>query len=274
MADDPYEIPEAELQPENPPPTGYHEPVACGAGQSVRWFSDGWRLFTASPLMLVVMGVLIMVIFGVVGLVPLLGWLLVALFWPHLIAGLYLALEHAAAGEPVMFGDLFSPFRNPGPLLGIGALYLVAQIVLFVIMMVFSMGGVGMSGMMSTMIHPESATAHMQMGGVAALWVLLGGLVVLALSIPLAMAVVFAPILTYRHGVPALEAMKLSFRGCWRNILPFFLWGLIWLVAYIALALIFIIPVLGWLVGVAALFVLMPLSFANFYRAWEDIYLR
>jgi hypothetical protein len=68
--------------------------------------------------------------------------------------------------------------------------------------------------------------------------------------------------------------MKQSFRGCWRNILPFFLWGLIWLVAYIALALVFLVPVLGWLVGVAALFVLMPLGFANFYRAWEDIYLR
>lgn len=272
MAEDPYETPGAALQPDTAAPGGYHEPTACRAGQAVQWFSSGWRLFATNPLMLVVISVLLLVIFGVVSLVPLLGWLLAALFWPHLIARLYLALEHAAAGRPVEFADLFRPFGTPGPLLGIGAFYLVAQILLFLVMMVFSMGGIGMSGMLSAISHPEVAGSQMQMGVQGALWMLLGLLIVLALSIPLAMAVIFAPILTYRHAVPALEAFKLSFQGCWRNILPFFIWSLIWLLVYVALALVFFIPVLGWLVGIVALFVMMPLGFANLYRAWEDIF--
>ena len=58
-------------------------------------------------------------------------------------------------------------------------------------------------------------------------WVILGGLVAVLLSIPLVMAYWFAPTLVAVNGMRAWPAMKLSFRACLWNILPFLVYGII-----------------------------------------------
>jgi uncharacterized membrane protein len=83
------------------------------------------------------------------------------------------------------------------------------------------------------------------------------------LFIPLLMAFWFAPALVVHNEVPAFEAMKLSFIGCLRNIMPFLVYGLCALV----LSLIAMIPLfLGMLV-------LSPVLVASIYVAYKEIYL-
>jgi uncharacterized membrane protein len=76
------------------------------------------------------------------------------------------------------------------------------------------------------------------------------------------MAYWFAPALIAMEGMSALSAMKLSFLGCLRNILPFLLYGVLALVMFFIGA----IPVgLG-------LLVVMPVMTASMYTAFRDIY--
>jgi uncharacterized membrane protein len=87
-------------------------------------------------------------------------------------------------------------------------------------------------------------------------------LVGMALMIPLMMMFWFAPSLVALNDIPALTAMKLSFLGCIKNILPFLLYGLI---AFV-LMLIAVIPFgLG-------LLILSPVLIASIYAGYRDIY--
>jgi len=98
----------------------------------------------------------------------------------------------------------------------------------------------------------------------AGLKVLLVMLVMLLLLVPVAMMFWFAPvILVLNDEVGVLESMKLSFRGCLKNLLPFLLYGLLGFVLSIVAS----IPLmLGWLV-------LTPVVIASIYAAYKDIYL-
>jgi uncharacterized membrane protein len=82
--------------------------------------------------------------------------------------------------------------------------------------------------------------------------------------IPVVMAVWFAAPLIVFHERSAVEAMKESFTGCLKNILPFLLYGVIAMLLGILASL----PVgLGWLV-------LGPVIAASVYTSYRDIYFR
>jgi len=66
------------------------------------------------------------------------------------------------------------------------------------------------------------------------------------------------------HDLGAVEAMKQSFTGCLRNIVPFLVYGIIGFL----LAIVASIPLgLGWLV-------LAPVLAASIYTGYRNIYLR
>lgn len=275
MSENPYQTPEAAMPPPEMPGTGWHEPTACPAGQGSTWFFEGWNLFRKAPGMLIVMLLLIFVCMLVVGWIPFLGGLVIVLFSPHFRAGFYQALQHAFNDEEVAISDLFAPLQKPMPLLVVGALYLAATIVLGLVIGVFFVGGMGLGGMHAMM----SGQAGMAGGGfnpaAMGLSMLLGMLIAMALWIPVMMAFLFAPILVFLHGVEPVDALKLSFRACLRNMVPFLIWGLVWLVALIVVGLIVaFIPFIGWLFGIAFFLVAMPLYAASIYQAWLDIFVR
>src|SRR5699024_8206828 len=88
-------------------------------------------------------------------------------------------------------------------------------------------------------------------------------LVMMALMLPLMMMIWFAPALIMLNGVAPTEALKMSFVGCLRNILPMLIYGLICTILLIAGAL----PLfLGWLV-------VYPIFICSIYTAYRDIYL-
>ena len=91
---------------------------------------------------------------------------------------------------------------------------------------------------------------------------LLAWLIALALMVPVFMAVWFAPPLAVFNELGAFDALKASFLGCLKNIVPFLIYGLI----LFCLAFLATIPVLlGWLV-------LGPVIGASIYTSYRDIY--
>jgi len=95
-----------------------------------------------------------------------------------------------------------------------------------------------------------------------ALTVVLAVLVMLALLLPVIMAIWFAPPLVAFHGRGAIEAMQESFLGCLKNIVPFLVYGVVFMVLGILAS----IPLgLGWLV-------LGPVLAASAYTSYKDIF--
>jgi uncharacterized membrane protein len=88
-------------------------------------------------------------------------------------------------------------------------------------------------------------------------------LLITALTIPVNMALWFAPALVLLRDQPASGALLQSFRACLKNLIPFLLYGFILFV----LALLASIPAgLGWLV-------LGPVVIGSTYAAYRDIFL-
>jgi hypothetical protein len=186
--------------------------------------------------------------------IPVLGPIANALLWPMFSAGLALGCRALAEGQPLELGHLFAGFRERlGTLAGVGALTLAIS---FAIGIVVAVGmGVGFATMFS---GAKPATPE------AAMAALLAGLVMLALLLPLFMAVWFAPLLVVFHERGVLEAMKESFQGCLRNVVPFLVYG----VAGFVLMVLASVPVLlGWLA-------LGPVLIASIYTAYRDIYFK
>jgi uncharacterized membrane protein len=92
---------------------------------------------------------------------------------------------------------------------------------------------------------------------------LLAILVMLALTIPLYMAIWFAPALVVFHDVKPIAAMRASFSACMVNFIPFLVYGVVTFV----IAIIATIPLgLGWLA-------FMPVLWASEYAGYRDIYI-
>jgi uncharacterized membrane protein len=120
---------------------------------------------------------------------------------------------------------------------------------------VVALTGVKVYGLMSPEANAEQVFA-------AAATVALAGLIMLALMLPLVMATWFAPALIVFNELGAWSAMKASFVGCLKNVLPFLLYGVIGLVAG---AIASVPLLLGWLV-------LAPVLAASVYTSYRDIY--
>jgi uncharacterized membrane protein len=222
-----------------------------GAGRGWSWVAEGWGLFREQPWMWILVWIALIVILLVLNFIPLLGPIANAILWPVFSAGLMLGSHALAQGDRLEFGHLFAGFRERlGALAGVGGLTLLVS---FAIVMAVAFGmGVGFGTLFG---GAKPATPE------AALGVALAGLVMLALMLPLFMAVWFAPALVVFHERGALEAMKESFSGCLRNVVPFLVYGLVGLV----LAVLASIPfALGWLV-------VGPVFVASIYTSYRDI---
>ena len=225
------------------------------AGNGWTWITDGWELFKRQPGMWIGMVLIAFVIFILAALIPVVGGLLLSLFGPVFAAGFMIGCKALDSGGELELGHLFAGFRSrTGTLLAVGAIYLGASLV--VMLVVGLTMGVGMGAMMGQG-DPESMQA---LGATF----LLAMLIMMALLLPLVMAIWLAAPLVVFHEHGALDAMKGSFTGCLRNILPFLVYGVIMFVLMIVAS----VPLgLGWLV-------LGPVLAASLYTAYKDIYFK
>ena len=257
MATNPYAAPKAAVADETVVvdtdfiPGGQSRPI----GHGWRWIAEAWDLFKRQPGLWIGMVLLLLVIMIGTALIPFLGGLFMPLFGPVFAAGIVIGCKALDRGEELELGHLFAGFRErTGTLVGVGAIYLGASLV---VMLVVGLSmGVGMSAMMGQG-DPQQVAA---MG----LTMVLSMLIVFALLLPVIMAIWFAAPLVVFHDYGAWEAMKGSFSGCLKNILPF-LW---YSVVLMLLGVLASLPLmLGWLA-------LGPVLAASLYTAYRDVYLK
>jgi uncharacterized membrane protein len=235
-------------------PGGLGQPASHGWD----WIAAAWTLFKRQPGLWIGIWLLLMLMTFGVALIPFLGNFITMLVWPVLIAGIAIGCRALDEGRELELGHLFAGFQQrTGTLFAVGGLYLAG--VLALSLLVFLVVGAGVFAVMS---GGEADPAMMAaMGGIG---VLLGVLIVMALMLPLVMAMWFAPMLVVFHDMGALDSMKMSFAGCLKNILPFLLFSAI----FVALAIVATLPILlGWLV-------LGPVVSITVYTAYRDIFFK
>ena len=225
------------------------------AGNGWTWIAEGWELFKRQPGLWIGMILLAAVIFIAASLIPIVGPLATTLFGPVFAAGVMVGCKTLDSGGELELGHLFAGFRErTGTLIAVGALYLAATVV--VIVVVSLVMGVGMMTMMGAGDPQEVAAMGMT--------IVLAVLIMFALLLPAVMAIWLAAPLVVFHEHGAIEAMKGSFAGCLKNILPFLVYSVVLFVFAIAATL----PLmLGWLV-------LGPVFAASVYASYRDIYLK
>jgi len=258
MSTNPYAAPRAQVADEtivlrgNYVPGGKNVPT----GNGWNWIAAAWTIFRAEAGLWIGMVLLFGVIFIVLGFIPLLGPIASMVFGPVFTAGLVVAARTVDQGGDMQFAQLFAGFKHRfGTLVAVGALYLLGFIAIVVIVSIFTGGALFGLMMGTSQPTPEDM---LKIGAAFAI----GILVMLALLVPLVMAIWFAPPLVMFHELGAVDAMKQSFIGCLKNVLPFLLYGVVLLVAGVIAS----IPLfLGWLV-------LGPVIGASVYTSYRDIY--
>ena len=221
-----------------------------------KWIVEGWNLFKREPGIWIALIVIFIVISIALAFIPVLGSIASMVLGPVFIAGLVIGCRALDEGGELKIEHLFAGFRERfGTLASIGALYLAATVVIALFAGLVT--GVKLFALMSGggASDPEAVLS-------AAVAILLAVLIMAALMVPVFMAIWFAPPLVVFHQLGALDALKASFAGCLKNVVPFLVYGVILLVASIVAS----IPFgLGWLV-------LGPVIAASVYTAYRDIY--
>jgi uncharacterized membrane protein len=258
MATDPYAAPRArvaDLPTAAPGGNFVPEGQAVAAGNGWQWILDAWEVFKRQPGTWIALIVVFFVVFVLISLVPIVGSLAAALLGPVFAGGVIAGCQAVRDGGELEIGHLFAGFRaNTGKLVMIGVFNLLAWIVIGVVIMVLV--GASVFAMMS---GGEPSAAR----GVASMMsMLLGILIALALSVPVYMAIWFAPSLVMLNDFDPIPALKTSFAACLKNVVPFLLYGVILFAAVIVAS----IPFgLGWLV-------LGPVLAISIYTAYRDIF--
>lgn len=228
-------------------------PRSVEAGQGVEWIKQGWQIFVKNPGAWLAIAVILIVIFVVLSMIPLLGQLAANLLAPVFAAGMLLGVRSLEQNGELRIEHLFAGFKqNTGSLIVVGVLYMAGMLIIALV----AMGIVGGSALTGGIVGGGRGA------GTAAGGLMIGMLVMLALAVPLVMAIWFAPALVVFRNAAPIEAMKQSFDACLKNLIPFLVYGVIALVASFVAAL----PVgLGFLV-------LIPVLAGSLYASYVDIF--
>jgi uncharacterized membrane protein len=226
-------------------------------GRGLDWISEGFALFRLNPLIWIINLVIFLSIVMLLSLLPLIGAVAALLLQPVLVGGMLLGCRALDRGEELRIEHLFDGFRqNTRPLAMVGVFSSMAYFAVGLVVFMVVGGALGLSALGGLADEPGLA-----MGG-AALGFVLSGLIGMALSVPIAMATWFAPALVVFDNRQALDAMQASFSACWRNMLPFLLYGIVAMLLGVLAAIPFGLGVL----------VLVPTLIASIYTGYRDIF--
>jgi len=231
-----------------------------GAGWS--WIAKGFWHFKTDPWPWIGAIVILYVITVAVGLVPVVGALATTILGPMFTGGLMIGARAQDRGEVFRVEHLFAGFsERAGQLALIGVIYLVGGLVIALVVGLWLGGSLALSLSGMDPASLETPDPGQVLPRIAPA-ILLPTLVALLLAIPLGMALFLAPPLVALEELTAIAAMKLSFIGCLKNILPLLVFGLL-------AALLLLLGSLPFLLG---LLIVSPLLMASIYAAYRDIF--
>jgi uncharacterized membrane protein/ribosomal protein L32 len=248
----PYSAPEADLVEESE--NEMVGPHGVPVGNSFSWLGKGWWHFKSSPLAWILTIIVWFIISIILSLIPVLGSIASILIGPVIMAGFMYGCAEQDDGGDFSISHLFSGFsNNVGQLMLVAVFYFIMMIAAVAIMM----GGMFMfAGGTMALESPEA------MSGIGAGTLTGMVLLVLVVMLPIMMSYIFAPALVMLDDLSAFEAMKYSFTGCLKNILPLFVFSL----------LAFVLMIIGSIPIGLGLLIVFPMLTASLYAAYRDIY--
>ena len=258
-AADPYAPPSASVVERDNANSDMHPPKRCSIGRSVAWLGIGWNKFMERPGAWLGLTIIFIALYLLPNLLPIVGPLIALLMmiaFPVFMGGAMLAADHHHRTGNVEVEYLFKGFNEKlWPLVIIGLTYFISYVVIVTIVSVLFFGVFGMSMLFTG--DPDLDPA------VVVLPVLLTALLSLALMMPMFMIIWFSPALVVLNDCSAGEAMKLSFSGCWRNMLPISVYGIVY----------FILLLIGLMILILGALVVLPLFVPSLYASYREIYL-
>jgi hypothetical protein len=232
-------------------PSGFSRP----AGHGWDWIKSARQLTKQQTWTWMGIFVLFAVISGGLGSIPGIGTLAVYFVMPLLFGGVMIGCNAVYKGQPVSISHLFAGLSShPGKLIGIGfATLLVYLVVLLIVALIFgSEIALALSGIEQPDISDPAFVIKLT----------LAGLVTLALTMPVYMAIWFSYALVVINDFGVVQALRTSFFACLKNVVPFLIYGAMTFLLSIAAT----IPLaLGWLI-------LGPVLFASLYTGYRDIF--
>lgn len=222
------------------------------AGNAWAWIVSGFQLFKANPVMWIIILLIYLAIIIPISLVPVIGSVVSTLLAPVFAAGMMWGCKALTHQQDLEINHLFEGFKkNTSQLIAIGGIYMMSLLVIAVFV-VLSLDKETMDLIMKGQeLSPEQASVMM-----------LPILIAMLFIMPILMAYWYAPLLSGLHNLSALDAMKLSFVACLKNMVPFLLYGFI----FMMLLIVAIIPFgLG-------LILVVPVMMTSLYTSYVDIF--
>ena len=228
------------------------------AGRGWVWVTAAFGLFRRNPLIWATMNLVLLLIGAGLLMLPVIGAYVLYLLTPVFLAGIMSAARDFESGKDIEIAHLFHGFRrNSSQLVTVGGVYLVGQVVISGVML--SAGGPefrqmvaqGMAGVDASQLTPE-ALRRITMA------MLLG----MALFVPLAMAIWFAPALVLLGNQPGFRAMVFSIMACVRNIMPFLIYGIVSFVLLVIAVTPFFLGLILWI----------PVMLLTMYTSYRDVF--
>ncbi len=228
------------------------------AGRGWEWIAEGFRIFRKQPLTWIALLVVMAVVWFAAVMLPVIGALAINLLSPVFFAGLMMACRSTDEDDEPEIAQLFAAFKtHVNPLITVGGVYLVGNIVAVAVMFGVA-GGPAMEALLGKSAGDVEAMR-------AALRSLLTGVAIgMAVFLPVLMAVWFAPLLIVFRDMPPMAAMQTSLSACWRNTLPFLVYG----------AFSFLLIVLASIPLMLGLILLLPVLVCSIYASYKDIFPR
>ena len=258
----PYQAPIADVSVESEVQLELQGPVSNSFGQGWRWFADAFGLFKLNAGMWIGMFIVYMIIMMVGSMIPFAN-MLMGFIAPVFTAGFMVACYKADTQGSAQFSDMFAGFKQQfGTLIRLGLLYILFSLVILAILgvIIYVMAGADILAAFGSMASNTSTPEDIQTVMPMLLIVILIGMLFWT---PLIMAIWFAPALIILNEQGPWNAMVLSVKGSLKNILPFLLYGMLFMV----FGILAMIPIgLGWLV-------LGPMIYISIYTAYKKIYL-
>jgi hypothetical protein len=241
------------------------------SGQGWVWVRQAWDLFAKNPGIWMLNVFLLIVISVVCGVVIFIGWIAYCVLIPVLMGGLMLGCRALDRGEEFNVGHLFAGFsKGSSQLMTLGLVVLAMMIAISIIMCIVIFVGGGGTALAALAGGVQAAVA-----AIASMFLvfMLGLAISLLAVIPISMALWFAPCLIVFRGVAAVDAMRLSFNACLKNIVPFLIYGLVTFVIFILISTVpHIIPVLGSIASFLLSLVFWAVIYASAYTGYRDIF--
>jgi hypothetical protein len=224
------------------------------ASRGPAWLAGGWRVFRGAPTAWIGLSAGWMAITLGLLFLPFIGPVVANLLQPVFFASFARAASKQLSGGRVDMGDLFSGFKLPlRPLLNIGAILLVAELAIFLLMSLLGLPGVGKGE--GDALSIEEYVAALQ----GKEWILLVGL---ALTAIVKGALWFAPALLAFQALPTAHAIRWSVFAALSNVGAMVAYGIVLTVAFAA-------AILPWGLG---LLVVVPVMVASTYAGYADVF--